>query len=411
MKPSADLDSAIRRVVAAGNCSGCGACVLLDAGLCMEQDEQGYLRPVRRGPTEPGIAGTETLSAFKQACPGVLVKAQRPPGSLRHPQLGPVVQAWEAWAADPQTRHMGSSGGTLTALSVWLLETGKASQIIGAQAAAKNPRRTVSVQITTKEEALAASGSRYAPVSNAAHPYALAAGTAFIGKPCEVSAIRALGSGTFGMAETPILLSFFCAGTPGQNATEQLVEELGVPSGETIAGLRYRGNGWPGDFTVTRTDGTTISTSYDDSWGNHLGPTTQWRCKICPDGIGESADITAGDFWRSDDQGYPLFADAAGISALIARTERGRDLVLAAAAAGVLILRDLDLDAVVEVQPLQRKRRTTLLGRLMGTRAAAGQVPRYRGFGLWFLAWQAPRESWRTAKGSYRRRKSMAKQG
>lgn len=410
MNSRAGLDAAIKQVVDAGNCSGCGACVHLDPELHMALDAQGYLRPERphRLRTKAGSGSSrEAAQLFAKMCPGVQVNAQHPPGSRRHPQLGPVVQAWEAWATDPQTRFVGSSGGTLTALSAWLLETGQSAEVIGAQAGSRDPRQTVSVRIMSKAEALAAAGSRYAPVANAAHPDALGAGAAVVGKPCEVSALRALDNDAGGPGTNPILLSFFCAGTPSQSATNALVEQLGVPGGEKISGLRYRGNGWPGAFTVTRQDGSAPAASYDESWGKHLGPATQWRCKICPDGVGESADVTAGDFWRTDAHGYPLFADAAGVSALIARTERGRGLVLAAAAAGVLSIRALDLEALVEVQPLQRKRRSTLLGRLLGTRAAAGRVPRYRGFGLWLLACREPRESWRTLKGSYRRRKLM----
>ncbi|MDJ0312333.1 Coenzyme F420 hydrogenase/dehydrogenase, beta subunit C-terminal domain [Arthrobacter sp. H35-D1] len=407
MTSESGLDAAIERVVHAGNCSGCGACALLDEGLRMELDDEGYMRPVRHRPPESPTSGSGTVKAFGRACPGVRVSAQRPRGSRRDAQLGPVVQAWEAWSADPEIRHKGSSGGTLTALSAWLLQAGHSTRVIGAQGDPQNARRTVTVRITSKAEALASSGSRYAPVSNAAHKEALAPGTSFIGKPCEVSALRGLSKGTTDGAKSPILLSFFCAGTPSQNSTGQLAEKLGVSEGEDIVDLRYRGNGWPGEFSITRNDGSTKTTSYEESWGKYLGPTTQWRCKICPDGIGESADITAGDFWRTDAQGYPLFADQAGISALIARTERGRDLVLEAAAAGILILAPLDLKALATVQPLQRKRRSTLFARLVGVVAAGGKIPRFEGFGLFRMSLPEPRESWRTAKGAYRRRKNM----
>ena len=84
---------------------------------------------------------------FPEICPGRSVTAPRPPGSTRHPLLGPVVQAWEAWAADPVIRHAGSSGGVLTALTAWLAETGEAAQVVAAAAAA-NPARTQTVTIT-----------------------------------------------------------------------------------------------------------------------------------------------------------------------------------------------------------------------------------------------------------------------
>lgn len=317
--------------------------------------------------------------------------------------MGPVVQAWAAWAADPEIRRQGSSGGTITALAAWLLESGEAARVIGAQAETGNPRRTVSVAIMTRDEALASAGSRYAPVSIAANPLVLAAGSAVVGKPCEASALRAMQAPASPEAESPLLLSFYCAGTPSQSATDSLVTALGVRQGGVLRDLWYRGRGWPGRFTAVTSEGSEHSASYDESWGDHLGPTVQWRCKICPDGVGESSDITAADFWRSDERGYPDFTEGDGVSALIARTVRGRDVIARAIAAGILVAEPLSIDDLDAVQPLQRKRRQTLAGRLAGARAAGIRPPRYVGFGL--LGFAAGRLGLivRTARGTYSR--------
>ena len=409
---TAALDRAVAEVVTTQNCSGCGACTQLDRGLEMRLDAAGYARPVRTGPaaTRPDAART-----FDQICPGRRVESPRPAGATLHPTLGPVLQAWQAWAADPELRHRGSSGGTLTALVAWLTETGEVASFTGAQAEPGQPQRTVSVRITSRDEALAAAGSRYAPVSAVAAADALTPGTGLVGKPCEISAARGLldarrAAGTTTAAPTaadPLLLSFFCAGTPSQHATDSLVRDLGVAEGTPLRDLWYRGRGWPGHFTAERADGSSVRTTYDESWGQHLGKTTQWRCKICPDGVGESSDITAADYWHTDEQGYPLFNEGDGCSALLARTPRGREVLTRAFAAGVLVGRPLDLDALAGVQPLQVSRRTTLLGRLVGARLAGRQVPRYHGFGLTRLAARDWREAARTARGSFRRVRSQ----
>jgi len=394
---SRSLDAGIERVVREGNCSGCGACTQLDAGLAMRLDAEGFSRPVR---VAQSTASPDAAARFDSSCPGMVMRAVNPPGSTRHPTMGPVIQAWEAWATDDEQRFTGSSGGTLTALAAWLRSTGEAVSVVGAQAEPENPRRTVSVSIMSREEALAAAGSRYGPVSNAAHPDALSASCAVVGKPCESSALRALA----GAGDAPLLLSFFCAGTPSQNATDELVEELGVRPGASLKSLWYRGHGWPGAFTVTTDDGQTATSSYDDSWGKHLGRAVQWRCRICPDGVGESSDVTAADLWTTDERGYPDFADGAGVSALIARTPRGLDLVRRAVAAGVITATPIDIDRLARIQPLQRQRRTTLAGRLAGIRLAGGRVPSFPGFGLTRLALTQLRESYRAAKSGYRRR-------
>lgn len=392
----------IAKVMQADACSGCGACTLLDKGLAMELNESGYLRPVGVHPPDERPQGAQI---FKRVCPGRQVLAQRPSGSMRHPLLGSYFGAWEAWAVDPSIRDRGSSGGVLSAINGWLLESGTATELSTAAPDASRPVRTVPVRIMTKEEALAAAGSRYAPVgvgqlANIAPDRALTA------KPCEVAAVRAMAQEEAGTA--PILLSFFCAGTPSQLATEGLIRDLGGPEPEEVTDLWYRGRGWPGRFTAQFGE-REVSTDYRSSWGKALGPTTQWRCKICPDGIGEAADIAAADSWEVSDDGYPLFGESEGRSALLARTPRGHAIILAAHRAKVIELQPIDLRKLEQAQPLQTSRRQYLAARLLGARLAGRRVPRFRGFDLLRLSLANPRIAVRTFRGTFRRVRRMRK--
>ncbi len=395
------LHERIERVVDAGLCSGCGACPLLDETLGMRLGDDGFARPVVVGSSENDLPG-RALADFEASCPGIVVHAGAASAANRHPTMGPVVAAWEAWAADPVIRHAGSSGGVLTALAAHLLDSGVAHRVVGASAAEAEPRRSVSVTLTTRDEAIASAGSRYAPVCGAADVGTGADGTgadATIGLPCRVAAMRRLIARD--AIESQVLLSFFCAGTPSQRATDALAERLGGPG--TPAALRYRGNGWPGRFTVTGRDGAEASLDYEESWGAHLGRAVHDRCKLCPDGVGESADVSAADLWETDERGYPAFADAEGTSALIARTERGHALVTAAIAAGAIVAQPLRIDRLAAVQPLQVERRTLLTGRLLGARLAGRAVPRFVGFSLLPLAAPRWRAAIRAARGTWRR--------
>ena len=401
------LADEVAGVLAADSCSGCGACCLLDPGLSMALDERGYLRPTWTGGDAPGDR-EGAARTFRAVCPGVAESAPRTAGARRHPTMGPVVSAWQAWARDPDERHRGSSGGALTALAAWLAETGVASQVLGARADPARPDRTVSVPITSREEALGAAGSRYAPVATAADPAVRSATGAVVAKPCEAAAVRALHAAEGRPpAQQPLLLSFYCAGTPSQHATRGLLKHLGVAD-EPLRDLWYRGRGWPGAFTAT-TARATVASPYEESWGRHLGPTIQWRCKLCVDGVGEHADVTAADYWRTDARGYPTFAEGAGVSALIARTPRGHEVLRAAERAGVLHLAPLDVDDLAAVQPSQTRRRRMLAARLLGARLAGRRVPRYRGFGLARLALREPREALRTARSTYRRARAATR--
>lgn len=390
------LRHAVTRVVDGDNCSGCGACTALSATIAMETDAAGFRRPAIAG-----IAGNAAQAKqFRTVCPGVRVTAPPRSGRQVHPTMGPFVSAWTAWAGDPELRFAGSSGGVLSALSAWLLDTGQASAVVGATMDRSSPSRTVPIELKTRAEVLAAAGSRYAPVSNAEVPLTDPR-IAFVGKPCEVDAVlRLVDQRLAGSA--PLLLSFFCAGVPSQRATDELIDMAGMTAG-TVAAVRYRGNGWPGAFVVTDSSGTSAARSYEESWGRHLGPQVQARCKICPDGTGGHADIAVGDYWQSDAAGFPLFADADGTSVAIARTERGHQALTAARKAGVVVLEPVDLDSVAAVQPLQVKRIRTLPGRLAGMALARRPVPRMHGYSLLANLFRHARSNFSAARGAFYR--------
>lgn len=368
----------------------------------MDLDADGYLRPVRvdKDAGKTGRNQRRSARTFATICPGVGLRAAgRHEGVRHHQTLGPYVSTWSGHANDPEFRFRGSSGGVISALSAWLLERDVASRVVGVAPATTDPRRTVPVSILTRAEVIESAGSRYAPVGVASSRSLGDAGTAMVGKPCEVAAARSLYEGSGEGGDPLVLLSFFCAGTPSQRSTDELVETLGGSELNLLRTMWYRGRGWPGRFTVV-TEAGSQDMSYDDSWGEHLGRSIQWRCKVCIDGTGESADIAAGDYWSTDTRGYPLFDEADGLSAVIARTRRGHALLMAARADGVVHLDSITPDAIMSVQPLQHTRRSEIAGRLLGTLAAGRRVPRYRGYNLVRAALRHPRAQLRAARAT-----------
>ena len=151
--------------------------------------------------------------------------------------------------------------------------------------------------------------------------------------------------------------------------------------------------------------------SYSESWGEHLGRDVQWRCRLCVDGTGAHADVSVGDFWETDDRGFPLFSEADGRSVAIARTERGERLLRDASEAGYVALRPVDPDAVAAIQPLQTDRKLTLAARLIGRRLAGRSVPRYSGYGLVRLQLSAIRRAPRAAARTFVRSRQMPADG
>ncbi|TVL14810.1 hypothetical protein AYJ02_12160 [Shewanella algae] len=206
---------------------------------------------------------------------------------------------------------------------------------------------------------------------------------AIVAKPCEINAIKSMLE-CKGKKDEHFYISFFCAGLPNYSGTLTLVNDLGghISSTEDILSVNYRGGGWPGKF-IAKTMTGTYEASYEKSWGEYLNQTLPLICKICPDGIGMSADIVCADYWETDKSGYPVFDDKPGKSLLIVRTENGKrvaDKVIENNDIGVMPL-GIDLESSLEkVQPLQSTRRSTFKYRRIALNLKGISSPQLKGF-------------------------------
>jgi coenzyme F420 hydrogenase subunit beta len=96
-------------------------------------------------------------------------------------------------------------------------------------------------------------------------------------------------------------------------------------SPEEISVFRWRGNGWPGPTHIETHDGREFNITYRKAWSSNDVPwkyDMQFRCKICPDAIGEQADVSCPDSWVMID-GKPVHDEAPGANLFVARTKRG----------------------------------------------------------------------------------------
>jgi coenzyme F420 hydrogenase subunit beta len=375
----------------------------------MAENPQGYLRPLQTGPVS--AAQDAEIAA---TCPG-LIQEVAAEGRTDDALWGPYVAMYTGHATDPALRHAGASGGGLSGLAAWLVESGTVEAVVQIKADPDRAVGNVATISRSREEVLAAAGSRYAPAAPLAIlpeiPPALTR-LAFIGKPCDAAALRAMCARDAALAKRfPVILSFFCAGTPSLKGAEAVLAALDTDPQDAVA-FRYRGNGWPGMATVTRADGETAEMSYHKSWGGILSRHVQHRCKICADGTGVAADIVCADAWESDAEGYPLFEEADGTSLIVSRTALGAQLLDAAEAAGALTRAPFDVPRLRAIQPGQRNRRHALAARLLARRLLGKPVPRYRGLRITDAARQAkPRFLLRNFLGTLRRGLSGQKTG
>lgn len=363
--------------VAARNlCAGCGACAYLQPDqVRMVDDLDLGRRPVIR-------AGSDTTEALA-GCPGASLAHD----DTHHPGVigelrdgwGPVLAVWEGYAADPEIRFAGSSGGAATALALHALDDHGMHGVLHIAARPDIEYLNHTVMSRSRQEMLAATGSRYAPASPCDGLQMIADAPepcVFIGKPCDVAATsKARRLRPELDAKLGLTIAIFCAGTPSTRGTLEMLDRMDVADPEQVRSLRYRGNGWPG-AAVAQTSrgggGPVHEMSYDQSWGEILQKHVQWRCRVCVDHTGEFADIAVGDPWYRE-----IGADEAGQSLILARTERGRQLLEAAVKAGALAARRVDPGLLPASQPNLLATRGAVWGRIVTSRALGVAAPRY----------------------------------
>ncbi len=400
-KPLSPLVDSVTRN---GFCTGCGLCASIApvGSIQMRISAEGYLRPVvlKELPTE-------TTQAIAATCPGV--KVEHLPGTQgQHPIWGPIVSVQTGHAVDPEVRRQGSSGGVISALAIHLLETGQVDFVAQIAADQQDPLLNALQISTSRADVLHAAGSRYAPsapLQGLRELLDTGKRFAFIGKPCDVAALRQYGEQNPAVKrQIPYMLSFMCAGVPSIKGTHEVITALGATR-EKVVSFRYRGDGWPGMARAVHDSGESFEMDYNTSWGTILNKHLQFRCKICPDGTGEFADVVCADAWYGKD-GYPDFAERDGRSLVLARTAAGRALVEAATGAKAISAAPLPVDEIAKMQPYQVDRKQLVLGRRIATRLSMGQAPHYPHMGLLSASMKAKPIHWlRSAWGTYKRTK------
>jgi coenzyme F420 hydrogenase subunit beta len=370
--------------------------------VTLELAPPGFFRP-----RQTATISDEAERKIAKACPGAEV-APWGDGANVHPVWGPLGTVATGHATDEGLRHAASSGGMISALLDHALANGLVDAVVQTRADDAEPVGNMTVISTTPAQVEAAAGSRYAPSAPLQSVDDLLADStrryAFVGKPCDVSALRQLGTLDPRVAERfPVMLAFFCGGMPSRAGSHAVVRAMGYEPPEVTA-FRYRGNGWPGKARATRADGSFAEMSYAHSWGAHLSKHVQFRCKICPDAIGGVADIACADAWYGGESGYPAFDEAAGRSLVIARTPAGEALLAGAVAAKAVVTEPLEVQEIALMQPAQQRRKALLVSRYAALIATFQARPKVAGLKVMQAARLSDRkDAVRNFLGTFRR--------
>jgi coenzyme F420 hydrogenase subunit beta len=291
---------------------------------------------------------------FKSYCPGVGVSTPRLP--RKKLKLGNYLAAYLCYAADSDIRFHGASGGALTAINSQIIQDG-GKAVVTPGLGIGYPRARI---VDNPKDLQASQGSQYRETLfiPANELLTLTEADSLVVRPCQASALTQAGH------TKSLLLSFYCAGIPRNQGLKRLLDHISIKQQTKVQLIRFRGRGWPGSFEVEAVDGSKSNLSYEESWGGFLGRELLLRCTLCPDAIGDSADIVAADPWRIVN-GRPSFEEGPGLTAIFIRSQKGLEIFNRSIEDGNLVaISSLDVESFKLAQEYQMKRRSSSLLRL-----------------------------------------------
>ena len=352
----------IAEVVTSGLCIGCGLCEAVTKGrVQMQMTAHGGLRPTPADDFSP-----EEEAQLLKICPGTISEPRTEPGLSQDDVWGAYSSLSYAWAGDPDIRFRAATGGVLTALGMHLLKSGKAQFVLHVGADPERPMRSRWVISETPQQVVANTGSRYGPTSPLAgietalerrQPFAI------IVKPCDLGAVHQLAKTDPRLDEFCVArLAMVCGGQSRLSKSQLVLKEFGLTEDELTV-FRYRGYGNPGRTRIETRDGRAFEKTYLELWEDEASWMLETRCKLCPEPLGEAADVAALDVWSG---GSPTGEDA-GLNGIVVRTAAGQALVESAVASGDLIVGDpLTPDDLNDFQPHQVRKKEALAARYDG---------------------------------------------
>lgn len=377
------------KIVEDGMCIGCGICQAIATPRVIQvtKTDSGYEHPVVTGELDH-----ETVDKIYDICPGTRLVTL--PDHLMDektkfdPLWGPYRRIEHAWAGDPDIRFRASTGGLLTALGCHLLDTGKVDFILHAKASQDEPTFGIRQISYTSADVVASMGSRYGPtaplidideVLDRGKPFAV------IAKPCDITALRNYARHE-PRVETLVRywLGIICGGWMAPDETERFIRSRNVDP-KDVTSFRYRGMGCPGRTHFETKDGRVEEARMHEFWGTENWQ-LPWRCKVCPEGSGETADLAAGDAWPDggNTQGSSFDEDRdPGTNIVVVRTTAGEELMDAAIESGHVTLGSPGTVSTLSFYNPHHVNRTTASGsRLEGMRLEGMVTPTTEGLNL-----------------------------
>ena len=226
--------------------------------------------------------------------------------------LGGHVACRMGYASDEEIRHNAASGGMITALLCYLLETG---QIDGAWVSKSEVTDgTLGYRTwiaTTVEEIRSASSSIYMdmPLLKELDMVRSFEGRiAVVMTPCLIKALTLRMEKEPELARKIVLkIALYCSGNHSPEATLLSLKKSGISLADAVR-VYYRRGHWRGSSAVLYADGTEKTFSYTKTLCSYKNAYffEKRSCMTCQDHYGYASDISFGDIWLSEMKKNPI---------------------------------------------------------------------------------------------------------
>ncbi len=369
------MNNSIQYVVDHRLCTQCGTCVVVCPFDAIE------MRETPSGMLEPVMDDDKCVPCGKclKICPGFTVELDLPKSV--DPFKGVVCAAYVGHARNEQVRSKGQSGGVVSALLLYLLESGQVDTALVTKLPPDGSLRSRPMLARTRSDILVAQGSKYCPVAlnTALKDVAADDRIGVVGISCQIHGIEMLTRHQNALKDNiKYKIGLFCDRTLLYTCIDMMAENAGLGRAE-IAGLEYRSkarNGWPGEvcFQLDSGESRFFQSSLRTRLKDYFTPP---RCRLCFDKMNIFSDLSVGDAWG-------ISEGAKGDSVVIARNDKAVSLIKDACNNGFLKLRAIDAKLIFKGQGVEQRRRNFAaysdVWREMGR-----TLPKYKGLDSGFL--------------------------
>ena len=341
--------NSIQRITEQAICTGCGTCVSIcpQKAINMRENAGGFLYAhvdkelcvqCRRCLNIcPSHAENQTIDDVSE--------------SLR----GKCLQGYIGYASSKNIRREGQSGGIVTALLLYLLESGKIDGAITNQLDT-NTNRPKAVFADSAEIIKESAGSYYcqsAVVNTILENKSKRLAAVVLG--CQAEAVRLCREKHVeDVRAIEYMIGLICAGQNSGYMMDKLIADCGCTKEEKLQRFRFRyshptDGGWPGNILI-------VTNKYryrlDQTRRHALKPICEsYRCLLCYDQMCIDADVVCGDPW-----GFPG-DHSAGETVIIAHTTKGQELIKEASDAGYIAVRELDAQLIIKGETVDGRHR------------------------------------------------------